>query len=123
MRRSGVISFRLRRMMRRIRGGGGQLVHIVWEYRVKPDKQAAFEAHYSSKGSWVRLFRRSHEYRGTTLLQDADDSTRYLTIDVWTTLSVYDSFMDSIHEEYRTLDAACSELTVEERLLGRFEVR
>jgi len=99
------------------------MVHIVWEFRVRPEKRSAFETRYSSEGTWVVLFRRSQDFLGTSLIRDTDDLNRYLTIDRWTTLGAYDSFRESTKEEYAALDAACEELTVEERLIGRFEDR
>ncbi len=99
------------------------MVHVVWEFRIRPEKRLAFETHYSSEGSWVVLFRRSQDFLGTSLVQDADDSNRYLTIDRWTTLRAYDTFREITKEEYAILDSACEELTVEEHLVGRFEDR
>lgn len=100
---------------------GGDLIHIVWEFRVKPERRSAFEEHYSGEGSWARLFRRSPDYHGTTLLRDVADPDRYLTVDLWTTHEAFADFKRDAAQEYEALDLACSELTQGERRVGDFE--
>jgi hypothetical protein len=45
---------------------------------------------------------------------------RFLTIDHWQDLALFDQMRRSSRQEYSRLDTACSELTVSERELGVF---
>jgi len=56
---------------------------IVWEYEVRAEHAAAFEALYGADGDWARLFRRAEGYVETRLYRDTARPTLYLTIDRW----------------------------------------
>jgi len=96
------------------------MLQIVWEFHIQPRKRKQFEAHYSSNGTWARLFRKNPGYVATILLQDRKVRDRYLTIDIWKSPSTFRSFKKKFREEYESLDKKCEGLTVEERCLGEF---
>ena len=97
------------------------MLHILWEYRVSVGKRSDFERHYNSKGTWAELFRRDPGYRGTTLLRDPEDSTRYLTLDVWDAAASFHRFKKDFAAEYAAMDRQMEALTESERHLGNFE--
>jgi hypothetical protein len=51
------------------------MYHIVWEYEVRADQLAAFEALYGPLGAWTQLFRSADGYRGTELYRDTTRPT------------------------------------------------
>jgi len=93
----------------------------VWEFRVRPEAVAAFEAAYGPEGDWVRLFRRHAGYLGTDLLRDAAEPTRWLTIDRWRSRADRDRCRELAATEFDAIDRACEALTFDERHLGDFE--
>ena len=97
------------------------MLHIVWTYRIHPEKEAAFVDYYGPEGDWVRFFRQGNGYRGTTLLQDDVDPQRYLTIDTWDERGDFDRFKRSHKPEYDERDKHCADFTVDEKLVGYFE--
>jgi heme-degrading monooxygenase HmoA len=97
------------------------VVHIVWEFQVKPDKIEEFERNYASYGTWAELFRRSPKYGGTVLTQDQADGTRYLLTDLWESTDAFAEFKRVHDAEYQALDKRCEELTIRETKLGTFE--
>jgi 8-oxo-dGTP pyrophosphatase MutT (NUDIX family)/heme-degrading monooxygenase HmoA len=90
---------------------------ILWEFRVKPGCEAAFEAAYGSEGDWARLFRRDPGFRGTELLRVAT-ARGYLTIDRWVSRAAFESFQKRHRKEYEALDRMLSKLTERETPLG-----
>lgn len=90
---------------------------VLWEFRTRDDVSEAFEAAYSSRGSWARLFSRDPNFLGTELLRDSE---RYVTVDRWKSEADYGAFRAAFHDEYETLDRSCEKLTVSERFLGAF---
>ena len=65
-------------------GIGRDVTHvIVWEFRVRAEHEAKFEAAYGPRGEWAMLFGASPAYQGTELLSDASTRGRYMTIDRW----------------------------------------
>lgn len=94
----------------------------VWEFRVQPASQDAFEAAYGPGGEWARLFARDPQYLGTWLLRDAQEAGRYLTVDHWRSRDARDAFLGRHRSDYDALDARCEALTVSERALGDYEL-
>ena len=94
---------------------------ILWEFRVRPGGEAAFERAYGPGGAWERLFASAEGWLGTDLLRDEADPGRYLTLDRWTSAAAYDAFRAGHREAYGALDRECGTLTADERLVGRFE--
>jgi len=93
----------------------------LWEYRVAPERAAAFERVYGPDGDWVRLFQQAAGHLDTLLLRDHADPQRYVTVDRWRSQAAFATFRSRFAAEFEALDARCEELTLEERELGRFE--
>jgi heme-degrading monooxygenase HmoA len=94
---------------------------VVWEFVVRSEKSAAFENSYGPDGSWAALFRQSSGFLGTSLLRDADNSRRYLSIDRWQTAAHHAGMHREFATEYAALDRDCAALTESERCIGSFE--
>jgi len=93
----------------------------VWEFRVKPGKQRAFEKAYGPQGDWVQLFRTSPGYLGTELIRDRDLRLRYVTLDHWSSRQAYLRFKKEHRQAYQDLDAECEALTTREKRIGEFD--
>ncbi|HSO13562.1 MAG TPA: antibiotic biosynthesis monooxygenase [Anaerolineales bacterium] len=94
---------------------------IIWEFKVKPEKQNEFEKAYAPNGIWAELFKKSAAYWGTELLCDETRPYRYLTIDRWASKEVYEAFLLRREKEYKALDTQCEGLTESESLLGKWD--
>jgi heme-degrading monooxygenase HmoA len=94
---------------------------IFWEYEVRPDQVAAFEALYGADGDWARIFRRADGYLETRLFRDTARPTRYLTVDRWLSRAAYEAFARASGSAYAALDRRGDALTVRERRLGSFD--
>ena len=93
---------------------------IVWEFRVAEEHRAEFEQVYGPAGDWAKLFARSPEFRGTTLLADPAVPGRYLTLDLWTNAKAFEEFQQQFRPEYLELDERCGNLTQYEMKVGAF---
>lgn len=98
------------------------MIHVVWEFQVRPERRGEFETHYGSQGTWVELFRAGHGYRESILLHDREAPERYMTVDVWSDSESLRAFRERHAREYEELDRHCEALTDQERCLGIFEV-
>ena len=93
----------------------------LWEFRVAPERVAAFERAYGPAGDWAGLFRRAPGYLRSELLRDMSEPQRFVTIDYWETQSAWEAFRARFAAEYAALDARCEALTLRETELGRFQ--
>ena len=98
------------------------MIHIIWEFRVRPGSEAEFEEHYSAQGTWAQFFRQDPAYHGTQLLRDAEDPRRYVTIDAWDDESSYGAFRATYREQYNAIDQQMESLTESEKRIGVFQV-
>ena len=95
------------------------MLHVLWEYDVRPGMEAAFEALYGVDGAWAALFGEFAGYAGTELLR-GEAPGRYLSIDRWTSEAAYDAFLANAGARYAAIDAKGDALTTDERKIGRF---
>jgi len=98
------------------------MIHVLWEFHVKPERRREFETHYGSGGTWVALFRGAEGYRESILLHDPEAPERYVTVDVWSDSEAYRAFRERRASDYEEMDRRFGELTETERCLGSFEV-
>jgi heme-degrading monooxygenase HmoA len=96
------------------------VIHIVWEFVVKPEALDAFVEGYGQQGAWARLFARHAGFQGTTLLRDAQDPHRFLTVDRWDTHAEFERMKAASGDEYARLDGRFAALTETEREIGVF---
>ena len=96
------------------------MVHVVWQFRAKPDMVEEFRRVYGSEGAWAELFSQSPHYHGTLLLRDTLDPRLFMAIDRWTTNESFRDFRNQYGTEYALLDQQCLALTEEETLIGNF---
>jgi len=95
---------------------------ILWEFRVRADAVGDFQRAYGRDGDWDSLFRKGDGFVGTELLHDADDGTRFLTIDRWTSQEAYKEFREAFEVEYAAIDARYEDMTISETRIGEFEI-
>jgi len=94
----------------------------IWEFYVPTEREDQFLATYGPAGSWASLFAKADGYRGTELIRDRDQPSRFLTLDYWLTPEAYRAFRDRFKDEYQALDHQSEALTTEERHLGGFRL-
>lgn len=93
---------------------------VIWEYLVRPEYLQEFISIYSADGEWAQLFCRCPGFLGTELLRAPADNRKFLTIDYWQSLEMYQAMHQLITNDYDRLDHACAALTVSETILGIF---
>ena len=93
---------------------------VVWQFQPKPGSEQRFEEAYGPRGAWARLFATGDGFIRTDLTNDLNNSTRYLTLDFWTTKEAYKAFRARHAAEYAAIDHECEMLTADESLVGEF---
>lgn len=96
------------------------MIQIVWEFHVREEQRSGFERHYAACGTWAEFFKRDAAYKGTQLLHDIADPSRYVTIDTWDDEDSYGAFRAMHRQEYSALDQQMEALTESEKRLGVF---
>ena len=82
------------------------MIAIMWQFDVKDGRENDFEELYGVEGEWTSLSRNSRSYLGTSFLRDQNQSSRYIVIEYWSEMIVY--------EQHRTFRSAAI-VSLEER--------
>ncbi|MBV9574258.1 MAG: antibiotic biosynthesis monooxygenase [Acidobacteriales bacterium] len=87
------------------------MIQILWVFEVRPGREAEFEQAYRSDGDWSQLFRKGEGYLGTTMLSDAENPSRWLIADRWSSLASFEAFQRAHREIYDELNRHCQDFT------------
>ena len=96
------------------------MIAIVWQFDVRPDCSAEFEEFYGANGGWTAMNRRSRSYLGSSFLVDQNVPSRYLMIEYWSEMLVYERHKTNQHTDITELEARRNELVVSIEPLGIF---
>jgi len=74
------------------------MIAIMWQFDVKSGRETEFEQLYGADGEWTAMNRQSRSYLGSSFLRDQNRSSRYIIVEYWSEMIVY--------EQYRTYRSA-----------------
>lgn len=101
-------------------GEGIDVIAFVWQFKVQPGQEAAFERFIGASGPWQGLSRRSRSFLGSSSLRDAVQPTRYLVTEYWSEMLVYERHQADYSDEVRELEQERDQLLDEMAPLGVF---
>ncbi len=81
------------------------MIAIGWQFEVKKGQEALFARLVGADGPWHALARRSRSVLGSTFLRDAAQPTRYLLVEYWSEMLVYEKHQADFADEIRQLEA------------------
>jgi quinol monooxygenase YgiN len=80
------------------------MIAITWQFEVKKGREAEFEEMYGVDGEWTAMNRHTRSYLGSSFLRDQSLTSRYLVIEYWSEMLVYEQ-----HRDYRSAAIASLE--------------
>jgi len=85
------------------------VVAVVWQLTLLEQNEAEFEQFYGADGDWTKLSRRSRSFLGCSFLKDLAVPSRYLLIEYWSEMVVYERHRKStdIHHLEERRDDLC----------------
>src|SRR6185436_2287875 len=82
------------------------VIAMVWQFELTAGGQERLERFYGADGPWTALSRRSRSYLGSSFLRDQIQPTRYLLIEYWSEMVVYEKHYADLSDEVAALEAA-----------------
>src|SRR5512138_261648 len=95
---------------------------MAWQFELEDDARDEFERFYGADGPWTALSRRSRSYLGSSFLRDQVQPTRYLLIDYWSEMVVYEKHYADFSDVVAALEATRDTLCLSVTPLGVFTV-
>jgi hypothetical protein len=96
------------------------VVAVVWQLMVDERHDAEFERFYGADGEWTKLSRRSRSFLGSSFLKDLAVPSRYLLVEYWSEMLVYEKHVIDFGDEIKALERRRSEFTTSVESLGVF---
>jgi len=96
------------------------LIAVVWQFQVDPGVEGAFRRFYGADGEWASLSRRSRSFLGSSFLRDQVETSRYLLIEYWSEMVVYERHQADFSDEIESLESRRNALCVTITPLGVF---
>jgi ubiquinone biosynthesis protein UbiJ len=91
------------------------VVAVVWQIDVRAGASEDFERLYGADGDWTKLSRRSRSFLGSSFLRDIGSESRYLLVEYWGEMVVYEKHVADFSDELQQLERE------RERLVDRME--
>jgi hypothetical protein len=96
------------------------VVAIVWQFNVRPGSETEFERFFGADGEWTAANRHARSYLGSSFLRDQSLTSRYLVVEYWSEMLVYEQHKAFRDGAIENLDARVNELVVSTEPLGVF---
>ena len=96
------------------------MVAVVWQLTVHEHSGEEFERFYGADGDWTKLSRRSRSFLGSSFLKDLASPSRYLLVEYWSEMLVYEKHVADFDGEIKSLEARREAFAVSVESLGVF---
>lgn len=96
------------------------MIAIVWQFDIKSGREAEFERFYGAGGEWTDWNRHSRSYLGSSFLRDQASPSRYVLIEYWSEMLVYEQHRLYRSDELDKIDSRRDELVARIEPLGVF---
>ena len=96
------------------------MVAVVWQIDVRPSQTEDFERFYGADGPWTKLSRKSRSFLGSSFLKDIAADTRYLLIEYWSEMVVYEKHLEDFRGEARALETERATFVLKVESVGVF---
>jgi quinol monooxygenase YgiN len=96
------------------------MIAIVWQFDVRSGRNGEFEEFYGANGAWSSMNRHSRSYLGSSFLRDQTVSSRYLMVEYWSEMVIYERHLISQQQKIAELEALRDALVASVEPLGVF---
>jgi hypothetical protein len=96
------------------------VVAVVWQFTINETTAEEFERFYGADGEWTQLSRRSRSFLGSSFLKDLAAPARYLLVEYWSEMLVYERHLADFGNEIRALEGERARYVARLEPLGLF---
>ena len=96
------------------------MVAVAWQFDIRADRAEAFEHLYGADGAWTKLSRRSRSFLGSSFLRDMGSETRYLLVEYWGEMLIYEKHLADFGAEVKALEEQREALMERMETIGVF---
>jgi hypothetical protein len=82
------------------------MIAVVFQFEVKAGREAEFEQLHGADGEWTSLSRQSRSFIGSSFLREFTATPRYLLVEYWSEMVVYERHLKDFAGEVERLERA-----------------
>ncbi|MEO5823953.1 MAG: hypothetical protein ABIT71_25890 [Vicinamibacteraceae bacterium] len=97
------------------------MLAVAWQFDVQNGSDEAFEKLHGADGAWTALSRRSRSFLGSSFLKDLATPGRYLLLEYWSEMMVYEKHLADFSDHANELKAQRAVMVKETTALGIFD--
>ena len=97
------------------------MLAVVWQFDVQPGREDDFERLHGADGEWTALSRRSRSFLGSSFLKELATPGRYLLLEYWSEMFVYEKHLANFSREVETLKSRRASMVAGTMPLGVFD--
>jgi quinol monooxygenase YgiN len=86
------------------------MIAVMWQFDVKPGREKQVEQQYGADGEWTAVNRQTRSYLGSSFLRDQNRASRYVLIEYWSEMLVYEQHRASRGTVMESIEQRQSEL-------------
>lgn len=94
------------------------MIAVVFQFEVKRGCQDEFEQFHGADGEWTALSRRSRSFIGSSFLREVAAEPRYLLIEYWSEMLVYERHLQDLADDVERLERARADMVTSTTSLG-----
>ena len=96
------------------------MVAVVWQFTIHENTAEEFERFFGADGEWTQLSRRSRSFLGCSFLKDLATPTRYVLVEYWSEMVVYEKHLVDVSTEMASLEERRRAMALSVESLGVF---
>lgn len=96
------------------------MIAIMWQFDVKKGCEEEFEQLHGTDGEWAVLNRQTRSYLGSSFLRDQNRPSKYVLIEYWSEMLVYEQHRTYRSDMIASLEARRTQLVESIEPLGVF---
>jgi hypothetical protein len=96
------------------------MVAIMWQFVVKGGSETEFEQLLGPDGEWNVMNRQTRSFLGSSFLRDQNDASRYVVVEYWSEMLVYEQYRVYRSDAIATLERRRDQLVASVEPLGVF---
>jgi len=105
---------------RRYREVSVLMIAIMWQFDVKTGRETEFEQLYGVDGEWTAMNRQTRSYLGSSFLHDQNRPSRYVVVEYWSEMIVYEQHRASRSAAIASLEQRSTTLVESVEPVGIF---
>jgi len=86
------------------------MIAVMWQFDVKKGREEEFENLFGVEGDWTALNRQTRSYLGTSFLHVQNRPSRYVLIEYWSEMIVYEQHRGSRSAKIDAIEERRAEL-------------